>query len=58
VPLGAFIPVLEETGLIIHAGRWTLEQAGADHVVWQGMGLQPPDPGRRYRQDALLRGRC
>ena len=39
---GAFIPVLEETGLIIDVGRWALAQAVADHAAWQGMGLQPP----------------
>ena len=38
----AFIPILEETGLIIDVGRWALEQAAADHAAWQHMGLQPP----------------
>lgn len=32
---GAFIPVLEESGLIVDVGRWALEQAVADGQRWQ-----------------------
>lgn len=42
VPPIEFIPLLEETGLILEAGRWALEQAIADSARWKGMGLQVP----------------
>ncbi|MDO8768462.1 MAG: EAL domain-containing protein [Burkholderiaceae bacterium] len=42
VPPVKFIPILEETGLILEAGRWALEQAIADSARWKGMGLQVP----------------
>ncbi len=42
VPPIEFIPILEETGLILEAGRWALEQAIADSARWKGMGLQVP----------------
>jgi EAL domain-containing protein (putative c-di-GMP-specific phosphodiesterase class I) len=37
-----FVPVLEETGLIIDVGRWAIEQAVADIAWWQTCGLRPP----------------
>lgn len=37
-----FIPILEETGLILEAGRWALQQAMADFRRWKGSGLQVP----------------
>jgi diguanylate cyclase (GGDEF)-like protein len=42
VPPGHFIPLLEETGLIIDVGLWVVEQANRDHRYWQGLGLQAP----------------
>ncbi len=42
VPPLSFIPLLEETGLILEAGRWALEQAVADFARWKGMGLPVP----------------
>ncbi|HJV92049.1 MAG TPA: EAL domain-containing protein, partial [Azonexus sp.] len=42
VPPGNFIPILEETGLIVDVGRWALEQAVADYQAWFAAGLQPP----------------
>jgi len=42
VPPARFIPVMEETGLILEAGRWALDQAVADFRRWQANGLHPP----------------
>ncbi len=40
VPPGRFIPLLEETGLILEVGRWALEQAASDSLKW-GEGDSP-----------------
>ncbi len=42
VPPARFIPLLEETGLIVPVGRLVLEQAVADHREWQRRGLPAP----------------
>ena len=42
VPPFKFISILEETGLILEAGRWALEQAIADFSRWKGNGLRVP----------------
>jgi diguanylate cyclase (GGDEF)-like protein/PAS domain S-box-containing protein len=39
VPPGRFIPILEETGLIIEVGRWALLKAVADYLCWRRAGL-------------------
>ena len=39
---GEFIPLLEETGMILEVGRWALERAALDHAAWSGAGLRPP----------------
>lgn len=39
VPPGQFIPILEDTGLILDVGRWALHQAIADHSRWKAEGL-------------------
>ena len=35
-----FIPLLEETGLIVDVGRWVLEKACLDAVGWHNMGFE------------------
>lgn len=35
----AFIPVLEETGMIVEVGAWVLRQACLDHKRWLDQGL-------------------
>lgn len=37
-----FIPLLEETGMILEAGLWALETAVSDSLAWQAKGLQSP----------------
>jgi diguanylate cyclase (GGDEF)-like protein len=41
VPPAQFIPLLEETGMILEAGRWAIRQALADYRRWYTEGLQP-----------------
>lgn len=35
---GKFIPLLEETNLIVSVGEWILRQACADHIAWKEAG--------------------
>jgi diguanylate cyclase (GGDEF)-like protein/PAS domain S-box-containing protein len=42
VPPMQFIPLLEETGMILEAGRWAIRKALADYRGWHAGGLQPP----------------
>jgi diguanylate cyclase (GGDEF)-like protein/PAS domain S-box-containing protein len=37
-----FIPLLEETGLILEVGAWALQRAARDHRAWAEAGLKPP----------------
>ena len=36
-----FIPVLEETGLVIEVGAWAIRAACAQHKAWKDAGLPP-----------------
>jgi EAL domain-containing protein (putative c-di-GMP-specific phosphodiesterase class I) len=54
-----FIPVLEETGLIMAVGAWVLREACAQAVAWQQQGLPPIDlavnlSARQFRQANLV----
>jgi PAS domain S-box-containing protein/diguanylate cyclase (GGDEF)-like protein len=42
VPPMKFIPLMEETGLILEAGTWALKQAAQDHRKWFDLGLKAP----------------
>jgi diguanylate cyclase (GGDEF)-like protein/PAS domain S-box-containing protein len=42
VPPVKFIPLLEDTGMIVEVGRWALQQAVEDRRRWQASGLSAP----------------
>ena len=42
IPPARFIPVLEETGMIVEVGRWAVEQAFRDLQAWAALGLSVP----------------
>ena len=42
VPPNRFIPLLEETGLILDVGLWALKQAAADYRDWLSSGVRAP----------------
>src|SRR5438445_4066047 len=42
VPPMHFIPLLEETGLILEVGAWALRRAVVDHRTWMEQGLPAP----------------
>ena len=37
-----FIPILEETGMILEVGLWAIRQALADAHAWRAAGIEPP----------------
>lgn len=42
VPPAKFVTLMEETGMILVAGRWALARAVEDILRWQAMGLEVP----------------
>ena len=41
VPPAKFIPLMEETGMILDVGAWALQRAALDHRSWIEQGLTP-----------------
>ena len=42
VPPAQFIPLMEETGMILEAGEWALRRAALDHRRWQEHDVEAP----------------
>ena len=42
VPPMEFIPLLEETGLIVEVGGWAMARAAEDHARWLRLGMRAP----------------
>ncbi len=61
VPPGEFIPLAEESGLIVPMGRWALKEAARQLSLWQGKFPRPTPlfmsvnvSSRQFRDDDLV----
>ncbi|MET0793795.1 MAG: EAL domain-containing protein [Polyangiaceae bacterium] len=42
IPPISFIPLLEDTGMIVEVGAWVMDCAARQHAEWTAQGLNPP----------------
>ncbi len=52
---GQFVPVLEETGLILDVGQWALKSASAAFARWRAAGLACPEVAVNVSQIQMRR---
>ena len=50
-----FIPLLEETGMIVEVGAWAMKQAVSQFAAWQAAGIEPPPIAVNVSQVQLKR---
>jgi diguanylate cyclase (GGDEF)-like protein/PAS domain S-box-containing protein len=59
IPPSRFIPIAEESGMIVAMGKWVLQAACAQNKAWQDAGMPPfvmsvNVSARQFRQNNLL----